>query len=66
MSILNVENFVPESLRIVVTADEFMSKLPDFDNYFAKLNEKAKNEGKIFRCIGIVDPKGNSDIKLMN
>lgn len=65
LSTLNVENIVPESLRNVATAGEFMSKLPDFDDHFAKLNEEAKNEGKVLRYVGVVDTKGNSGVKLM-
>ncbi|KAI9468264.1 MAG: hypothetical protein EXX96DRAFT_591510 [Benjaminiella poitrasii] len=66
LSTLNIENIVPESLRQVATADEFMSKLPEFDDYFAKLNEEAKKEGKVLRYVGVVDPKGNnSGVKLM-
>jgi len=65
LSTLNVENIVPESLRNVATADEFMSKLPEFDDHFAKLNEEAKSEGKVLRYVGVVDPKGNSGVKLM-
>lgn len=65
LSTLNVENIVPESLRTVATADEFMTKLPSFDDHFAKLNEEAKAEGKVLRYVGVVDPKGNSGVKLM-
>ncbi|KAI8968271.1 homoserine dehydrogenase-domain-containing protein [Mycotypha africana] len=65
LSTLNVENIVPEALRNVATADEFMTKLPEFDDHFSKLNEDAKKEGKVLRYVGVVDPKGNSGVKLM-
>jgi homoserine dehydrogenase len=65
LSTLAVENIVPESLRTVASADEFMAQLPSFDDHFAKLNEEAKNEGKVLRYVGVVDPKGNSGVKLM-
>ncbi|CEP17723.1 hypothetical protein [Parasitella parasitica] len=65
LSTLNVENIVPETLKNVATADEFMSKLPNFDSHFAKLNEEAKAEGKVLRYVGVVNPKGNSGVKLM-
>jgi homoserine dehydrogenase len=65
LSTLNIENIVPESLKNIATADDFMAKLTSFDNHFAKLSEEAKAEGKVLRYVGVVDPKDSSGVKLM-
>ncbi|KAF7726994.1 hypothetical protein EC973_008107 [Apophysomyces ossiformis] len=66
LSTLPVENIVPEPLQNIASAEEFMTRLPEFDDHFAKLNEEAKKEGKVLRYVGLVDLKGgNSSVKLM-
>ncbi|KND01989.1 homoserine dehydrogenase [Spizellomyces punctatus DAOM BR117] len=65
LSTLPVENIVPEALRGVPTADEFMSKLPTFDDHFEQLNQAALKENSVLRYVGLVDPNGNSSVKLM-
>ncbi|KAG2221673.1 hypothetical protein INT45_002711 [Circinella minor] len=66
LSTLPVENIVPGPLQAVASADEFMAKLPEFDDHFSKLNEEAKKEGQVLRCVGLVDVKGgNSGVKLL-
>ncbi|KAK9722906.1 Homoserine dehydrogenase [Basidiobolus ranarum] len=62
---LSVENIVPEELRSVATAEEFMQKLPQFDSHFAKLNESALANDEVLRYVGVVDPNGESSVKLM-
>ncbi|KAJ3298378.1 hypothetical protein HDU79_010964 [Rhizoclosmatium sp. JEL0117] len=61
---LPIENIVPETLRAIPSSAEFMSKLPDFDAHFAALNDKAKANGKVLRCVGVVDPSGGSCVRL--
>ncbi|KAJ2787284.1 Homoserine dehydrogenase [Coemansia interrupta] len=62
---LPVENIVPEALRSVATADEFMSRLPEFDGHFKELNEQALASGSVLRYVGMVDGQGNqSGVKL--
>ncbi|CAG8499663.1 5019_t:CDS:2 [Ambispora leptoticha] len=64
---LPVENIVPESLRAVPTSAEFLTKLPEFDNHFESLNQKARSSNQVLRYIGTVDVKGgNSSVKLMS
>ncbi|KAJ3112964.1 hypothetical protein HK100_002142 [Physocladia obscura] len=53
---LPIENTVPEPLRAIPSADEFMVRLPDFDAHFAALNDAARARGKVLRCVGVVDP----------
>ncbi|KAJ3045553.1 hypothetical protein HDV00_009210 [Rhizophlyctis rosea] len=65
LSTLPVENIVPEQLRSIPSASDFMAKLPEFDDHFAQLNESAKKEGAVLRYVGVVDPNGNSSVKLV-
>ncbi|KAG2198909.1 hypothetical protein INT47_010314 [Mucor saturninus] len=65
LSTLPVENIVPEALQSIKSADEFMAKLPEFDEHFEKLNSEALKEGKVLRYVGLVDVKsGQSGVKL--
>ncbi|KAJ2316658.1 Homoserine dehydrogenase [Coemansia sp. RSA 2704] len=62
---LPVENIVPEQLRSVTTAEEFMSRLPEFDEHFKQLNEEALASGSVLRYVGMVDGVNNqSSVKL--
>ncbi|KAG0167696.1 hypothetical protein DFQ28_005804 [Apophysomyces sp. BC1034] len=66
LSTLPVENIVPEPLQGVATAEEFMTRLPEFDAHFAKINEEAKKENQVLRYVGLVDLKGGkSGVKMM-
>ncbi|KAJ3040961.1 hypothetical protein HK097_002416 [Rhizophlyctis rosea] len=65
LSTLPVENIVPSELRSIPTSEEFMAKLPEFDDHFTQLNESAKKEGAVLRLVGVVDPKGGSSVKLV-
>ncbi|KAJ2644302.1 Homoserine dehydrogenase [Coemansia sp. RSA 1694] len=62
---LPVENIVPEPLRVVSTADEFMERLPEFDEHFSQLNAEALRAGSVLRYVGFVDGVGGqSSVKL--
>ncbi|KAJ3358051.1 hypothetical protein HDU83_000108 [Entophlyctis luteolus] len=61
---LPIENIVPEPLRAIASASEFMAKLPEFDHHFAAMNEKARANGRVLRCVGVVDPIHGSSVKL--
>ncbi|KAI9480066.1 Homoserine dehydrogenase [Coemansia sp. RSA 1821] len=62
---LPVENIVPDALRSVSSADEFMSRLPEFDEHFKKLNDEALASGSVLRYVGMVDGVGGqSSVKL--
>ncbi|KAF9414260.1 hypothetical protein BGZ94_000451 [Podila epigama] len=60
---VQVENIVPELLRSLPT-DEFMAKLPEFDEHFSKLNAEAIQNGQVLRYVGKVDPNGVSSVTL--
>ncbi|KXS14029.1 hypothetical protein M427DRAFT_58023 [Gonapodya prolifera JEL478] len=62
---LSVENIVPEELRGVKTADEFLGRLPDHDAYFKGVAQEAGKEGKVLRYVGVFDAKEGSGVKLM-
>ncbi|KAJ1554967.1 hypothetical protein HK096_010972 [Nowakowskiella sp. JEL0078] len=63
---LEIENIVPEQLRSEPSADVFMTKLPQFDDHFQKLNLDARKNGKVLRYVGLVDVQNptNSSVKL--
>lgn len=57
---LPVENIVPQELRTMESAQEFMNSLPQHDDYFNGINQQAKNAGKVLRYVGVYDPKGSN------
>ncbi|CAG8653448.1 6592_t:CDS:2, partial [Funneliformis mosseae] len=64
---LPVENVVPEPLRTLSSATEFMSSLPQFDEHFEKLNATANNNQQVLRYVGVIDPIGDkSEVKLVS
>lgn len=66
LSTLPVENIVPKPLQTVATAQEFLDKLHEYDGDFAKLNEDAKKENQVLRCVGVIDFVGNeTGVKLV-
>jgi len=66
METLDIENIVPEELRALKTADEFLAALPKYDDHFAKLNEEARKRNEVLRYVGVCDPNGTSSVKLMS
>ncbi|KAF9183353.1 hypothetical protein BGZ51_002736 [Haplosporangium sp. Z 767] len=61
---VQVENIVPELLRNA-SPEEFMTKLPEFDAHFEKLNQEAIQNGQVLRYVGLVDPvHGKSSVTL--
>lgn len=62
---LPVQNIVPEELRCIESADEFMKKLPGYDDYFAKLNADARAANKVLRYVGTFHPvTGKSSVEM--
>lgn len=47
-----IESLVPKELEAVATADEFLTKLPDFDSVIEERKSKADKEGKVLRYVG--------------
>ncbi|KAK5117958.1 hypothetical protein LTR62_004002 [Meristemomyces frigidus] len=50
-----VESLIPKELESCSTGDEFMEKLPEFDNQMDELKSSAAKEGKVVRFVGSID-----------
>jgi len=50
-----VQSLIPPALATAGSADEFMSKLPQYDGEMEYYKEKAKEAGKVVRYVGSVD-----------
>ncbi|TFK38140.1 aspartate kinase homoserine dehydrogenase [Crucibulum laeve] len=51
-------SLIPSALEGIPTGDEFIARLPEFDDEFAKLRTEASAEGKVLRFVGVVDVSG--------
>jgi homoserine dehydrogenase len=51
-------SLIPAALEGIPTGDEFIKRLPEFDEEFAKLRVEASNENKVLRFVGVVDVVG--------
>jgi len=54
-----VESLIPKDLESVQSADEFMEKLPNYDDEIQKVKQQALDENKVLRFVGKVDFKAN-------
>lgn len=50
-----IHSLIPKELESVQSADEYMTKLPNFDGDMDKLKEEAAKENKVLRFIGSID-----------
>ncbi|KAJ3516487.1 hypothetical protein NLJ89_g1093 [Agrocybe chaxingu] len=48
-------SLIPPALEGISTGDEFLKRLPEFDEEFAKLRVEASKENKVLRFVGVVD-----------
>lgn len=55
-----VESLIPKALESIESADEFMAKLPDYDDEIQKVKDEAFAEQKVLRFVGSVDIKSNT------
>jgi aspartokinase/homoserine dehydrogenase 1 len=56
---------VPEPLRAVQSAQEYMQRLPEFDGDMAKKLQEAQASGEVLRYVGVVDVKnGKGSVEL--
>ncbi|KDR79975.1 hypothetical protein GALMADRAFT_1360802 [Galerina marginata CBS 339.88] len=51
-------SLIPAALEGIATGDEFIKRLPEFDEEFAKLRVEASKENKVLRFVGVVDVAG--------
>ena len=50
-----VQSLIPKELESCRTSDEFMERLPEFDDEMEAYKDKAAKEGKVVRFLGVVD-----------
>nr|CAB3453052.1 unnamed protein product [Digitaria exilis] len=55
LSDIPVKSLVPEALASCSSADEFMQKLPSFDEEWARQRGDAEAAGEVLRYVGVVD-----------
>lgn len=55
-----IESLIPAELEAVASADEFMQRLPDFDDQMDAIKRQAETEGKVVRYVGDVDVLGEA------
>jgi len=48
-------SLIPPALDGIPTGDEFLKRLPEFDEEFSGLRKKASEQGKVLRYVGVVD-----------
>lgn len=58
-----VQSLIPSELEAVETADEFLSRLPEFDARMEETRAAAEREGKVVRFVGSVDV-GKKEVKV--
>lgn len=62
LSDIPVQNLVPEQLRDCASSEEFMQKLPNFDDRFSKERNDAEAAGEVLRYVGVVDAVHNEGV----
>ncbi|RAL50348.1 hypothetical protein DM860_008022 [Cuscuta australis] len=55
LSDVSVKNLVPQPLRAIASAEEFMQQLPQFDEDLANQRQEAEAVGEVLRYVGVVD-----------
>lgn len=65
LSDIPVHSLVPEQLRGTTTPEEFMLKLPDFDEDLSEERNVAEASGEVLRYVGVVDMvEGKGQVEL--
>ncbi|KAF7344458.1 Homoserine dehydrogenase [Mycena sanguinolenta] len=52
---VDTTSLIPPALENIPTGDEFIARLPEFDEHFAKMRADASAEGQVLRFVGVVD-----------
>lgn len=55
-------SLIPPALEGTPTGDNFIARLPEFDEQFAKLRTEASGQGKVLRFVGVIDVQ-NGQVK---
>lgn len=59
------QSLVPEVLSNAQSKEEYLERLAEGDEYFSKLREDARKEGKVVRYVGVIDVEsGKVEAKL--
>lgn len=53
-----VQSLIPKDLESCGSGDEFMERLPAFDDEMEKVKSEAEKKGKIVRFVGSIDVAG--------
>lgn len=61
---IRVKSLVPEALKAVPMASEFLAKLPEYDAGMAKLQTEAQAEGQVLRYVGVLEAGGQASVEL--
>ncbi|KAI3878928.1 hypothetical protein MKX03_037325 [Papaver bracteatum] len=59
LSDIQVDSLVPEPLKASASAEEFLRRLPEFDQEIAKKRLDAEAAGEVLRYVGVVDAVQN-------
>jgi aspartokinase/homoserine dehydrogenase 1 len=60
---IKLHNLVPETLRSC-SVDEFLAKLPEYDNEIADLVKQSKNKQEQLCYMGVIHPDGKIDVDI--
>jgi len=52
---VSTKSLVPSALDGIQTGDEFIQRLPEFDNEFEELRSSAFKENQVLRFVGVID-----------
>ncbi|KAF8146928.1 homoserine dehydrogenase-domain-containing protein [Mycena galopus ATCC 62051] len=52
---VDTASLIPPELENIATGDEFIARLPEFDDHFAQMRASASAEGQVLRFVGVVD-----------
>jgi len=55
-----VQSLIPKELESCESGDEFLDKLPQYDDQMAKVKDEAQKEGKVVRFVGSIDVASKS------
>lgn len=58
-----VQSLIPQELESCSSGDDFLSRLPEFDDQMEKLKQEAAKEGKVVRFVGSIDVQAK-DVKV--
>ena len=50
-----VQSLIPKELETCKSADDFLSRLPEFDSQMSSLRDEAAKDGKVVRFVGSID-----------